>query len=151
MTSMFDPQSFLDATIEAPMEKRPPLPVGDYTSVIEEVEARQWASKDGSKTGIAWDIKHKIDVPADLQASLKLAPQLTINDSIFIDLNEQGLIDITPGRNSGLRRYREATDLNKPGDRFSARLLCGRMVKVKIGHEIYQDAPVERIQGVTRA
>lgn len=151
--SSFDPASFLDATISEPSVKRPPLPVGDYTGVIGEVTARTWQGrKDPSKSGIAWDIPITLEIPADAQVALGLTvSNVTLKDSIMLDLTEQGSIDNSPGRNTGLRRYREACDMNKPGDSFSARKMQGIVVKVKIDHEIYQDAPVERIAGVARA
>ncbi len=150
--SQFDPASFLDATITEPTVKRPPLPVGDYTAVIGEVTARAWQGKaDPSKSGIAWDVPLTLEVPAEIQADLGMTQAtITLKDSIMIDLTAGGTIDNGIGKNGGLRRYREACDLNKPGDSFSARAMTGRVVKVKITHEIYQDAPVERVAGVTR-
>ncbi len=150
--SQFDPASFLDATITEPTVKRPPLPVGDYTAVIGEVTARAWQGKaDPSKSGIAWDVPLTLEVPAEIQADLGMTQAtITLKDSIMIDLTAGGTIDNGIAKNGGLRRYREACDLNKPGDSFSARAMTGRVVKVKITHEIYQDAPVERVAGVTR-
>jgi len=157
--SQFDPATFLDATIDQPTEKRPPLPVecpgtsdGLYTAVVGEVGARAWqGKKDPTKSGIAWDVPLQIEVPGQLQADLKLQPQLTLRDSIMVDLTEQGTIDNTPGKNRRLRTYREACDMNKPGDVFSARKMQGRVVKVKISHEIYEGQPVERIDNVLKA
>lgn len=151
-TSIFDPASFLDATISEPSTKRPPLPIGDYTAVIGEVAARAWQGRaDPTKSGIAWDIPLTIEVPAEIQSELGMTQAtLSLKDSIMLDLTAGGTIDNGPGKNRGLRLYREACDLNKPGDSFSARMMQGRVVKVKITHEIYQDAPVERVSGVTR-
>ena len=69
----------------------------------------------------------------------------------MLDITPNGALDNAPGRNGGLRRYREACDLNKPGDSFSARQMTGKVVKVKITHELYLDEPVERISGVTKS
>ena len=55
-----------------------------------------------------------------------------------------------PGRNGGLRRYREACDLNKVGDTFSAAKMQGRLIKVKLTHELYQGEIQERIGGVAK-
>lgn len=149
--SMFDPSSFLDATIDAPSEKRPPLPVGDYTAIIGEVTARQWQSKDGSKSGIAWDVPLTFDVPAEVQAATGMGPTLTLKDAIFLDLTEGGTINNAPGKNGRLRAYREAVNLNKPGDVFSARKMTGQVIRVAIKHELYEDNIVERIGAVTRS
>lgn len=150
--SQFDPQAFLDVSMEEALEKREVLPVGDYTAVIGEVSARAWTGKkDPTKSGIAWDIPLTIDVPAELQASLGLASTLTLKDSIMLDLTDGGTIDTGKGKNGRLRMYREALDMNKPGEGFSARKMQGQVLTVKISHEIYQDAPVERVQGVAKA
>ena len=153
MTSSFDPSLFLDASISEPTVKRPPLPVGDYLGVIGEVTARNWTGKkDPSKSGVAWDVPLVIEVPAEVQASLGLTSStLQFKDSIMLDLTPNNALDNAPGRNGGLRRYREACDLNKPGDSFSARQMTGKVVKVKITHELYNDEIMERVSGVTKS
>jgi len=150
--SSFDPALFLDVTMDAPTEKRDPLPIGDYTAVIGEVTSRAWQGKaDPTKSGIALDVPLTIDVPAEIQASLGLGSTLNLKDSIMLDLTDSGMIDNSKGKNRQLRNYREALDMNKPGDVFSPRKMQGQVITVKVTHEIYQDAPVERISGVTKA
>jgi len=151
--SMFNPDTFLDATIEAPTEKRPPLPAGDYTAVIGEVKSRAWqGKKDPTKSGIAWDIPLTLEIPADVQTQLGLTqPTITLTDSIMLDLTDAGTIDNSPGKNRGLRNYREALDMNKAGDVFSARKMTGQAVRVKVKHELYEDQIMERVGGVARA
>ncbi len=151
--SMFNPDTFLDATIEAPTEKRPPLPAGDYTAVIGEVKSRAWqGKKDPTRSGIAWDIPLTLEIPADVQTQLGLTqPTITLTDSIMLDLTDAGTIDNSPGKNRGLRNYREALDMNKAGDVFSARKMTGQAVRVKVKHELYEDQIMERVGGVARA
>lgn len=153
MSSIFDPSTFLDATVDTPTEKRPPLPVGDYTAVIGEIEARSWTGKkDPSKSGIAYDVPLSIEIPAEVQASLGLTqPTLSLKDSIMLDLTEAGTIDNAPGKNRRLRMYREAVDMNKSGDVFSARKMTGKVIKVKLSHELWEGNLMERIDGVARA
>lgn len=152
-TSMFDPSSFLDATLEAPTERRQPLPIGDYTAVVGEVKARAWQGRtDPTKSGIAWDIPLTIEVPAEVQTQLGLTQStLTLTDSVMLDLTAEGMIDNAPGRNRRLRMWREAVDMNKPGDAFSARKLQGKVIKVKVTHDVYEGLPVEKIAGLARA
>ena len=150
--SQFDPNLFLDATLDEPTEKRPPLPIGDYTAVVGEVTARAWTGKaDPTKSGIAWDVPLTIEVPADLQASMGLPPNITLKDSVMLDLTPSGLIDNGVGKNRRLRIYREALDLNKPGDKFSARMMQGRILTVKVSHDLWEGQPVERVAGVALA
>lgn len=149
-TSAFNPETFLDATLTEPSEKRPPLPVGDYTAIIGAITARAWQGKaDPTKSGIAWDIPLTIDVPAEIQVELKMDQStLPLKDSLMLDLTANGTIDNAPGKNRRLRAYREATDMNKPGDVFSARKMEGKIVKVKITHDLWEGQPIEKISGV---
>lgn len=150
--SAFDPQAFLDASIDTPLERRNPLPVGDYRGVIGEVTARQWTGKeDTSKTGIAWDVPITIDVPAELQSALELPPTLNVKDSIMLDLTPSGTIDASKGKNGKLRTYREALDMNKPGDVFNARKMQGQLVTVRIKHREYAGNIQEDVAGVAKA
>lgn len=154
--SQFDPLNFLDTEFDEPNEKRPPLPednpadtLGYYTAVIGTPE-----SKTGEKDGKKWasvSLPLTIEIPMQLQDSMKLPPTLKLTDRVFIDLTEQGTIDNAPGRNRGQRAYREATGMNQVGVPFSWRKLEGKVVKVKIKHELYQGAVQERINQVFKA
>ena len=149
--SSFDPSLFLDATLDTPTERRNPLPVDEYVAVIGEISSRTWASKDGSKSGIALDVPLLIETPAALQSDLNLPANLTVRDSIMLDLTPAGGIDNSQGKNSRLRLYREACDMNKPGDVFAPRKMQGTAVKVRIRHEPYQDMIQEKVAAVSRS
>lgn len=152
MPISFDPSIFLDATMEAPLERRIPLPPGDYKAVIGDMEAKRWTGKqDTSKTGVYLNVALVLDIPADVQTQCQCGPTFTLKDSIMLDTTEQGMLDMAPGRNRQLRAYREALDMNKPGDVFSPRKLCGGVVLVRLVHEEYQGAPSEKVGGVTAA
>lgn len=148
--SQFDPVIFLDISINEPNVKRPPLPVGEYTAVIGEITSRAWTGKtDPTKSGIALDVALSVEVPAEIQTQLGITlSNLPMKDSIMLDLTAGGTIDNSPGKNGRLRQYREATDMNKVGDTFSARKLTGMVITVKITHEVYEGEPKERISGV---
>jgi hypothetical protein len=157
---MFDPAAFLDLPVEAPLEKRPPLPVGDYTATIKDVVARQWASKtktnqDGSfRSGIAYDVTFTVEVPEAVAAVVGLSiTTLELRDGIMLELTDNGSIDTSPGKNRGLRNYREALDMNKAGEPFRARDMIGRLIRIKIAHEEYPQGSgqlTERVGGVAR-
>jgi len=155
MSTPFDPAQFLDVELSTPLVRRPPLPVGDYVAVVGEVRAETWAGRAGGKaegkSGMKYVVPLSIDLPPAVQEQLGLTQStITLTDGIMLDLNEGGTIDTGPGRNGGLRRYRDALDMNKPGEPFSARKMQGRPIRVKITHEIYQGEAVERIDGVAR-
>ena len=138
----------MDAVVDQPNVKRPPIEEGDYLATVGEVKPNS-----GEKDGRAWVqmiLPLQVDVPPDQQAKVG-ADKITLSDRVFLDVTEQGTLDISVGKNRGMRQYRDATDLNKPGDTFSWRMLQGRMVKVKIKHELYEGEVQERIAGVAKA
>lgn len=145
----FDPNQFLDMELNQPSEKRPPLPVGDYNAVIGEVKAANWSK--GEKSGTRLVVPLAVEVPPAVADQLRLnSSTITLTDSIMLDVTESGTIDMAPGKNSRLRMYREALDMNKPGDVFSPRKMQGRPVRIKLGQEIYNDNLQERVEGIAR-
>lgn len=149
--SIFDPNALLDATLDTPTEKRPPLPVGDYLAIIGEVTAAQWTSKDSTKSGVKWNVPLKIQIPAETKEALGLAvDEITLTDGIMLDLTPNGALDNSLGKNSRLRMYREALDMNKPGDVFGARKMTGQLILVNIKHEDYMGQIMERPGKVAR-
>lgn len=156
--SIFDPQAFLNATVDTPSVKRPPLPAqnpaspdGLYIGILSEPVPKQWSSKDQTKSGVKMDVSITVDVPAEVQQSHGLPPTVVLFDSIMLDQLPNGGIDNSPGKNRRMRVYREAVDMNKPGDAFAFRMLTGRPVKVKVDHELYNGEIQERVGNVLRA
>lgn len=151
----FDPASFLSVTLTESLTKRPPLPAGqDFTGTIGDVKSRAWqGKKDPTQSGIAVDVPIRIDLSAypDVQKAMGGIDGVTLTDGIMLDLTEGGMIDTSPGKNGKLRRYREALDMNKPGDTFSFLAMPGRLIKVKIKHEVYEGDVYDRIDGVAKA
>lgn len=157
MSSAFDPNVFLDAQQTEVNEKRPPLPTenpddanGLYTAVIGEIKTDAGTIGKGDRVGQPWVsmlVPLRIQVPAAVQG-LGLPPELTLTDRAFLDLTPQGGIDNAPGKNRQQRAYRDACDLNKPGEPFAWRMLTGRVVKVKVSHELYQETIQERVSNV---
>lgn len=153
--SLFDPLTFLTQETTEAASKRPPLPVGDYTATVGEVKPRVWNSKDGSRSGLALDIPLTVEVPAEVQAAFGIQPTLQLTDSVFVDTTEQGMMDWAPGKNRGLRYYREATGMNTAGQAFSLSKLTGHVVLVKIAHRMIEGGAsagdiTEDIKGVTK-
>lgn len=160
MSTLFNPAEFLDMPIDQPLEKRPPLPVQDYIATIQEVTAAQWQSKDkynedGSiKSGIRYDVKLVLEIPQEVQSLIGITmTTMQMTDGIMLDLNASGGIDTAPGKNRQLRNYREALDMNKPGEAFRASAMAGKLLRVKIKHEVYPagtDNIQEKIAGVAK-
>ena len=152
MSHAFDAEQFLNITIDSPFTDRIPLPVGEYTALIGTIKPRTWTSKDGTKSGVALDIPLVVDVPAEAQQSCGFGPTMQLTDSAMIDLVEGGMgFDFGPGKNRVLKDYREATDLNRPGEKFGLTMLQGKVIRIKVTHDVYEGKPREKITGRTRA
>ena len=140
--SAFDANSFLDYTMDAPLVKRPPLPVGEYVGVVKEPKARTWVSpNDPTKSGIAFDYMIEVDVPESYRERTGFeSPTLQIKYGVMADVAPDGKsLDMGVGKNGGLRKLREAVDLNKPGDSFNPRAVAGRPVRLLISHREYPE------------
>lgn len=148
--SNFNPEAFLDAVMENPLERRIPLPVGDYTAIITKPSIRTWAKRsDPSVTGLALDLELQLEIPADVQAECQLdKPNMVLRDSIMLDLTAGGMLDDAPGKNKRMRQYREAVGMNNKGDKFSPRKLEGQAVLVRVTHEMWEGQPIERVSAV---
>ena len=156
-TSVFDPSVFLDAQINEANEKRPPLPTenpddasGLYLAVIGEIKTDSGTVSKGDNAGKPWIsmlIPLRIQVPSSVQG-LGIPPELTLTDRAFLDLNAQGGLDNTKGKNRRQRTYRDATGTNVAGVPWSWRQLQGKTVRVKVTHELYQDSIQERVADI---
>lgn len=155
--SNFDPNKFLDATISEPSTKRVPLPAGqEYTGTVKDVKMRSWVGKkDPTQSGAVADVHIEIDVTSNPAAHKALGTaaydRVVLVDGVMLDTTEAGAIDNSPGKNSKLRRYREALNMNKPGDSFSFRNMIGRLIKVKVKHEPYEGEMYDKIDSVLKA
>lgn len=140
--SAFDTSIFLDQTTQEASVKRPPIAVGEYTAVIGEPDIRPWVStKDASKSGVACDYAVDVFVPEEERARVGLnTNSLKLKIGLMLDVMPDGKsLDWSPGKNSGVRRLREALDLNKKGEPFNLRMPQGRTLVVKVGHREYPE------------
>jgi hypothetical protein len=158
-TSSFDPTAFLDATTTEALVRRPPLPVGDYLGITQEITSETWSSNKPDakvKSGVKFNVPVKIDLSAypDQKAAVGGIESITLTAGVMIDstvVNGRTTIDWGVGKNGGLRRWREATGCNNPGETFSPRQMSGRQVLVKIKHRVYQGEAYDEIDSVAKA
>lgn len=159
--SIFDAQALLSATIDTPMTKRNLLPAGqDYIGEIGEPKMRPWSKKDDpSIKGVACDVTIEVKpeelTPAQKEQLGSFDGKLIFRDSIMIDLTPEGGIDTASGKNGKLRMYREALDMNKPGDQFSFLAMQGRRIRFKLKHQVNPDfnngEPTEQVAAIAKA
>lgn len=163
--SIFDEQSFLSSSIDAPLIKRPLLPAGqDYVGITgQEVKARKWIKKDDpTRWGVTVDITIEVDpnslTPAQREAIKGYDGKLVFRDGIMIDMEgtqENPIIDTSVGKNSRLRQYREALNLNNEGQSFNFRQLAGQPIRFKMRYKTDPDfnggEPQEQVGAVAKA
>jgi len=131
----FDAQSFLDSAVAGSNDtKITPVPVGEYTGIVKSVAARQWSSKDGTKSGVTLDVTWTIEDEAVRQELNR--KEISCRQGIMLDLTSAGGLDMSKGMNVQLGRLREATGLNVPGQPFSFTMLVGQAAKVKVSHRV---------------
>lgn len=147
---MFDVNQFLDMQItESNDTKTVPVPVGEYTAVVEEVKCRQWQSKaDPSKSGLTLDVIWAIDDQP--VKDLLGRDKVTVKQGIMLDMTEAGGLDMGKGRNVGLGRLREALNLNVPGQPFAFSMLVGRLAKISVSHRLEGENIYVDVKGVAK-
>jgi hypothetical protein len=149
--SQFDPNAFLNATIEeANSTEMTPVPEGEYLAIADKVTVVPWQKKDGSDSGlklqIIWDIQDE-NVKALLERS-----KITVRQDQMLDLTETGGLALGKGQNVGLGRLRTAVGLNEPGQPFSFAMIQGQVAKVLVKHRMGDQAEqiFAEVRGVTK-
>jgi hypothetical protein len=135
MTGIFDPQAFLDATVEGQLDTTLiPCPIGEFQAQISKIDVRPWTGKnDLTKSGVALDVQWEIQDQGVKDTCQR--DKVTVKQGIMLDLTEDGKgLDMGKGKNIGLGRLREAVGLNNPGQPFAFNMLPGQMAKVSVNH-----------------
>lgn len=147
----FDPSTFLDATMtDSNSTAQTPCPEGEYQAVIlDEPVVRQFSgTKDPSKQYTTIDLLWSIDDPAVTTVTGRTPTK--VRQSVMLDFNDNGQLDMGKGRNVSLGRLREAVNMNQPGVPFSFRKLVGSSAKVKVTHRVADDTVYDEIRSVAR-
>lgn len=147
--SAFDPDTFMSGQSQGSMATRlEQCDPGEYTAVIEKLEAEQFeGKKDSTKTFTKLAVFWNIDSP-DVKAKLGM-DKVLVKQDLFIDLTPEGGLDCGKNKNVGLGKLREAVNQNGPGG-WSPTMLVGQVAKVKVEHEINNGEAYARVKGVTR-
>lgn len=161
----FNPELFLAAETSEVNTRRPAIPMenpaapdGLYMAVITDVKmAGGISDKPGDNFGKPWlqaQVTVKVQVPQQVQDGLGITLKegtVTLTERPFIALTEAGTIDNSVGKNPRQKAYREALDMNKPGDVWSWAKAIGQPIKVKIKHEMYEGNIQEKLGIILRA
>lgn len=129
--------------------KRTPVPVGEWKSRIDDVELETFPGrKDPSKVYLRCNVTHVIIDEAPEIKALK-REKVVMVQQFLVDLTDSGSIDFSEERNITLGRLRAATGMNTPGAEWSFPAFKGKVVKVKVGHEMFEGEPQARVTNTT--
>lgn len=143
--STFNPDAFLNTTVsDANSTTFAPVPEGEYVASVKEIKPR---ATDSGKAIL--DVTWSIDDPAvEAATGMKSA---TVRQSIFLDVNEQGTLEVGKGKNVSLGRVREALGQNTPGKPWQPGMLIGGVARVTVKHRMVEDQVYADIKGVAKA
>ena len=139
-TSTFNPEQFLQTTIEAAGDTRYfPVPIGsDYKGQIKKIDLRQFETdkNPGVKYTVVEIIWHILGEEAK-KATEQEEP--LARQSIFLDLLPNGALDFGKNKNVQLSRLRDALGQNKAGKKWAFNHLVGGQASVQVAHDVNKD------------
>lgn len=118
----FDPDAFLGEIVNDSFSTRfPTVPEGNYTSVIERVGVKEIQTERGAAKVL--EVFHNV-MDEQLKADLGME-KIVVRQSIFLDLDAAGKLDVSEFKNVRLGRLRDAVGQNVPGEPWGYRHLEG--------------------------
>jgi hypothetical protein len=149
----FNPETFLDQPTEEAGTRRPPISSGlAFLGTIGEPKARANRGKnDPTQTYVFCDVPITLDLttaPSEVQRVG--VDKVTLRHSFILDLDSNGQLDWSPGKNRVLTSYREILNLNEKGRAFTVRMLTSRIVKAKIKHRTNEGEIYDEIDSVAK-
>lgn len=148
--SLFDKETFLSAEVTGANDTTyPTIPPGEYPAIAKKLDSRQFpGTQDPTKIYTSLDIIWAIDDVGVKEATG--LPEPTCRQSIFLDLNEAGQLDMREKKNVQLGRLREALGLNDPEKAFSFAQIAGQPAIVRIEHSPNKNDPENPYSNVTK-
>jgi hypothetical protein len=142
---MFDTETFLSTTFtEESSTRREPVPVGEYQATVEAIEPRVTPSG-RALLRVTW----KIVSPGNEELDGRLVSQ-----TVWLDLTENGSLDMAKGMNIGLGRLRDALSQNTGGRPWQPGMMVGSVARVSVTHRADKENPeilYDEIQRVAKA
>jgi hypothetical protein len=146
--STFSPEQLLQQETDKKGDTRfPTCPAGEHKAQVSKLAIREIKQKDNNET------RHVLDVTWEVLES-QVREQMGIDhvfarQTIFLDLTNDGSLDMGPYKNSALNRLREALGQNDAtGWRINK--LMQQMAKVRVEHSPNAQDPENPFANVTR-
>ena len=118
-----------------------PMPEHEAMAVIADLEIKTGTIKKGDRAGEQWvmfSVKYEVDSDEAREATNMDTP--TVRQALFVDINDDGMLDTSEGRNLGLGRLRAACGQNGDGP-WSPMQLVGCPVMIFISQRVDDDDP----------
>lgn len=148
--SIFNPEALLDTTYEeSPPDHYTPIDEGEYPLKIKNINVRRQTTNDGRAFHVA-DVDFIVE-DEGVKAKLNM-PEPSARMSIFLDLNEQGQLDMGTNKNVKVGALKKAVGL-KEGRKWSFRHMIDCTCYGKIKQEADRNDPeriYSRVVTVTR-
>jgi hypothetical protein len=137
---MFDADNFMAATVEGELSTEyVNVPENEYQAVAGDAKIRE------AKGSVMMDIPWTIDDPSVAEVTGRETN--TVRQTIFLDITEQGGLDLAKGKNVQLGKLRQALGQNGPGA-WSPSMISGNVAKVRVSHRMYEGTTYADIKGV---
>lgn len=134
----FDPDTFLNTDMsEATSTEYVPIPVGEYTAVIDKIGAKEIVSQKNGETYRFLEVTYIIDDEKVREITGMDEPRC--RQSMILDFTDAGTLDLGKGKNVPLGRLREAVNQNQPGQAWNFNMLVGQAVKAMVKHRAADD------------
>ena len=145
MTSIFDPDSFLDEEQDELSTERSLIPMGVHAAIIESLSTKSGTSD----SGVDWarlEVKWSITEPAVLEEVGR--DKVFITQRLMLDIDEDtGKLSSKKGANWQLGQLRKACD--KPKGPLNDLVGCQALIEIK--HRVYEGKVQEDIKSVASA
>jgi hypothetical protein len=146
MTSSFDPDVFMQQqTDESNSTVFTPVPPDEYMAVISDVQAKMTKTKQGERPVL--NVKYEIDSQAVREETGMEKP--FVQQTIWLDLTETGMLDTGKGKNVQLGKLREAVGQNQHGRPWAPAMLLGQVVKIVTKLRDNPDNPEQKYSDVS--
>ena len=137
--TVFNAEQFASATVEAANSTRQiPIQDGEWNAQVSKLTFRNQKMTDGTERiicDVAWEIQDD-----QVKSHTKLEKPIA-RQSLFLDVTEQGALDMSEGKNVQLGRLREAVNQNKAGKRWAFNMLHGMSAVVRTKQATNKDDP----------
>ena len=114
-----------------------PVPEGEYNAVSDKPTIRKYTDKKTGESKYMLNIMWRVDSKEVEEIVGRSNPGVL--HTIFLDVLENGSLDMGKGKNTMLGKVRDALGLNAPGRNFTLSMLEGQMARIFVKHSLGSD------------